>query len=83
MVRVNMLSFGYLLGNEPDSDGELILSTSCTPLEFGRAVQDAAEAVLQKHGLDGCKAQWVEYDFPLRELELLRSYVASWERCGD
>ena len=76
-VLVNILS--DLWSNQADGDGTLLLSASCAPLEFGKAVRKAAEAVLKKHGLPGYKERWC-YDFPSQELELLRSYVAAWER---
>jgi hypothetical protein len=78
-VLVNILSFSDLWSNQADADGTLLLSASCAPLEFGKAVSEAAEDVLKKHGLPGYKERWC-YDFPSQELELLRSYVAAWER---
>ena len=78
-VLVNILSFSDLWSNQADADGTMLLSASCTPLEFGKAVREAAEAVLKKHGLPGYKERWC-YDFPSQELELLRSYVAARER---
>jgi hypothetical protein len=77
--RLTIRSFQDLWGNRPDIDGALLLSVTCAPLEFAEAVRDAAEAVLKRHGPAGYKNQW-QYDFPLRELDLLRSYVADWER---
>jgi hypothetical protein len=78
-MRVSILSFQDLWGNLPDADGTLMLSVSCAPLDFGNAVREAAEAVLSKNGLADYNAQW-GHDFPSKELDLLRSYIAVWER---
>jgi len=76
VVEVKILSFGDLWGNQPDAEGEPLLAFSCTPLEFGRAVRDAADAVLKEHGLPGYKERWVRYDFPTKQLDLLTSYLS-------
>jgi hypothetical protein len=77
-IRISILSFHDLWGNLPEADGTLMLSVSCTPLDFGKAVHGAAEAVLEKHGLADYNKQW-GHAFPSQELELLRSYIAVWE----
>lgn len=79
-IRLNILSFEELWGNRPDAEGSVLFSWIGPPLEFGRSVRDAAEALLQKHSLADYKKQWVEHDFPSTELELLRSHIATWER---
>lgn len=79
-ARVSVLSFQELWGNRPDAEGESMFSWTCSPIDFGRAVRDAAEAVLKEHGLVGYKERWVEHDFPSQQLELLKSYIAAWER---
>lgn len=79
-VRVSVLSFQELWGNRPDAEGESMFSWTCPPIDFGRAVRDAAETVLKEHGLAGYKERWVEHDFPSQQLELLKSYIAAWER---
>src|ERR1700722_4464799 len=68
MVRVSILSFRDLWGNQPDVDGTPMISFTCAPIELGKAVQKAAEDVLNKHGPAGYKERWARYDFPLREL---------------
>lgn len=79
VLRADILSFGDLWGNQPDNEGTPLLFFICTPLEFGKAVQKAAQAVLKKHGSTGYKVQW-GHDFPLRELDLLNAHVATWEQ---
>jgi hypothetical protein len=76
---VSILSFQDLWGNLPDTDGTPMLSGWCTPLDFGKAVREAAEAVLAKHGLADYSERW-GHDFPSQELDLLRSHIAAWER---
>ncbi|OKO69456.1 hypothetical protein AC628_33360 [Bradyrhizobium sp. NAS96.2] len=78
-IQVSILSFQYLWGNLPDADGKPMLSFLCAPLDFGRAVRDAAEAVLKKHGLADYNKKW-GHDFPSQELDLLQSYIVAWER---
>ncbi|WP_456619368.1 MULTISPECIES: hypothetical protein [unclassified Bradyrhizobium] len=77
-VRIVILRFFDLWSNLPDTDGTPLLSVSCAPREFGKAVQAAAEAVLKKHGLADYKERW-GHDFPSQELDLLRSYIAAWD----
>jgi hypothetical protein len=77
-MQVSILSFQDLWGNLPDAEGTLMLSVSCAPLDFGKAVREAAEAVLKKHGLADYNERW-GHDFPSLELDLLQSYVAVWE----
>jgi predicted flap endonuclease-1-like 5' DNA nuclease len=49
-------------------------------LEFGKAVCATADEVLKQHGLAGYKERWAEHDFPVAELDLLKSYILRWER---
>jgi hypothetical protein len=79
-VRVTVLSFQELWGNRPDADGAPLCSWTGHPADFGRAVRDAAEAVLKEHGLAGYKERWAEHDFPSQQLKLLKRYIAAWER---
>lgn len=79
-VRLTVLMFQELWGNRPDAEGKALSSWTGHPVDFGRAVRDAAEAVLKEHGLTGYKERWVEHDFPSQQLDLLKSYIATWER---
>lgn len=80
VVRVDVLEFQELWGNRPDAEGASLLSFSCAPLEFGKAVCAMADEVLKHHGLAGYKEQWAEHDFPVAQLDLLKSYILRWER---
>lgn len=62
--------------DRPDPEGALLLSCNSTVLDFARAVERAATAVLTEYGAAGYRAKWVEYAFPLRELESLRAAIA-------
>jgi hypothetical protein len=79
VVRVDVLEFQELWGNRPDAEGTSLLTFSCRPLEFGQAVCVAAEEVHRQHGLAGYKKRWAAHDFPVAELELLKSYIRRWE----
>ncbi|MFZ5543951.1 MAG: hypothetical protein ACOZJZ_10350 [Pseudomonadota bacterium] len=81
-VNVRLLEFQELWGNAPDSEGKLLLEFAIRPLEFGKAVANAARAVLQEYGAAGYKERWVEHDFPIRQFELLTELIARWERNG-
>jgi hypothetical protein len=75
-VQISILWFEDMWSNLPDADGKLLMSVSCTPLEFAKSVCNAADAVLRKHGLVDYKNRWFEYDFPSREFDLLQSHIA-------
>lgn len=79
-VTLTVLSFQELWGNRPDAEGTPLCSWTGHPVDLGRAVRDAAEAVLKAHGLAGYKERWAEHDFPSQQLELLKRYIAQWER---
>jgi hypothetical protein len=80
VVRVNVLAFEELWGNRPDVQGTSLLTFSCAPIEFGKAVCVMADDVLTRHGLAGYKQLWTEHEFPVAELDLLKSYIRRWER---
>jgi len=80
LVRLTLLEFEELWGNQPDAEGKPILTFDCSPLSFAKAVQAAADAVLKEHGLAGYKERWNEHDFPSQELTMLRAGIAAWER---
>ena len=80
VLRVDVLEFQTLWGNRPDAEGAALLTFSCSPLEFGKAICAAAEEVHRQHGLAGYKKRWAEHDFPVAELDLLKSYILRWER---
>lgn len=79
-VRVDVLAFEELWGGRPDAEGKSLLTFSCAPLTFGKAVCAMAEEVLKQHGLAGYKERWADHDFPVAQLDLLKSYILRWER---
>jgi hypothetical protein len=54
--------------------------SSCAPLEFGKALCAMADDVLDQYGLAGYKERWAAHDFPVAELDLLKSYIVRWKR---
>jgi len=79
-ISLKILSFDELWSNKPDSEGKEILHIESNPLEFGKAVQKAALAVLEKHGADGYLETWVEHPFPIKLYELLNEHIMYWEQ---
>jgi hypothetical protein len=61
---------------EPGCETKLVVKFDCTSTQFATAVLVATEAVLEKHGLKGYKTLWVEHDFPMDLLKLLRKRLA-------
>lgn len=77
-ISLRVLEFGELWGNRPNSEGKLLIQTTCHPLVFGEAVHQAATSVLATHGEAGYKERWQEHEFPFTQLELLASHIAAW-----
>lgn len=75
-VSVSILSFPELWGARPDSEGEVMFSCSCDPLDFATAVRDAAQNVLDHNGITGYKKKWCEHEFPSEQLKLLDEAIA-------
>ena len=76
-ISLQVLEFGELWGNKPNSEGKVLIQTICHPLVFGEAVYKAASSVLAAHGAAGYKERWQEHEFPCKQLELLASYIAA------
>lgn len=79
-VEVKLLEFQDLWGNAPDSEGKLLMRFAVRPIEFGKAVENAARVALQEYGAAGYKERWVEHEFPHSQLELLTELITRWER---
>ncbi|MBW8846127.1 MAG: hypothetical protein JF607_14270 [Burkholderiales bacterium] len=80
LVRLTLLEFDELWGNQPDAEGRSLLIVTCSPLTFAKAVRAAAETVLKAHGVAGYKERWGQHDFPSQQLALLEAGIAAWER---
>jgi len=78
-ISLKILSFNELWGNKPNSEGKILIQTTCYPLVFGEAVANAASRVLEKYGTQGYVEKWLEHEFPSRELNLLNEYIAQWK----
>jgi hypothetical protein len=52
-----------------DERGKLLFSTECKLLKFAIQVKAALRYLLEEHGVEGYKRQWVTYDFPMEVLE--------------
>ncbi|MDR2213252.1 MAG: hypothetical protein LBE21_06475 [Pseudomonadales bacterium] len=78
-ISLKILLFNELWGNKPDSEGEILIQTTCHLLEFAEAVANAASRVLEKYGIQGYAEKWPEHEFPSRELNLLNEYIAQWK----
>lgn len=73
-IEVRIYEFSESRGSKPDSDGTLLLSTTCLPLSFAQAVHTAASRLLNEIGELGYLEKWSEHPFPMlpfRELERL------------
>ncbi len=76
-ISVQVLEFGELWGHKPNSEGKVLIQTTCHPLVFGQAVHKAATSVLATYGEAGYKERWQEHEFPFKQLELLASCIAA------
>lgn len=62
--------------DDPDDPATVQFAAYVNLQELLQAVCDAAEAVLEKYGAAGYRAEWLEGDFPGEELRKLREYLA-------
>ena len=72
-LRVRILEFEELWGDQPDDAGRVRLDALCSVDEFAGAVQRALKAVDAKYGVEGYRKKWVEHDFPKAELDTLEA----------
>jgi hypothetical protein len=78
-VQVTILSFPDWFPYRLDDEGEAIFRCTCTPLEFARAVMNAALALRESKDDAVYLEQW-DHAFPAQALNLLESHVAVLER---
>lgn len=62
-------------GPTPDYDCKLLFQTTCSQMQFGKAVAKAGNALLEKHGEDGYLEKWVGYPFPTENLRQLNQLL--------
>jgi hypothetical protein len=78
-LRLRLLEFSELWGYRPNDEGRSLLDVSMTSLDYLKAVQQCATAVLEQHGAKGYLAKWVANPFPERQLALLNEAISRWE----
>lgn len=76
-LRVEILAFDHLWGDEPDEAGREVFSTIQDPMRVARVVLSAAQRVLDDLGAAEYERQWVEHPFPAEALERLRAAIQS------
>ena len=74
-IALRILWFDELWNREPDEKGSVVFEAQCRLRTFAGAVLSASQQLLKEHGLDGYKAQWVEYDFPVELQEKLKQLL--------
>ena len=62
----------------PDEECKLLFQTSCSQVEFGKAVVDAGNAILEEYGEEGYLEKWVEYPFPTESFRQLHQLLAQF-----
>lgn len=81
-VKVRILMFDELWSNLPDEDGKVIMDAECRLRTFAGAVLSASQRVLEEHGIEGYKNQWVEHEFPL-QLQARLNYLLGSDKIYD
>jgi hypothetical protein len=75
-IELQILGLGELWGGKPNSDGQLMFRTICTPETFAESVHGAAAAVLAEYGEAGYLEKWTEYPFPMAQFAQLSRMLA-------
>jgi hypothetical protein len=78
-LGVRILWFDELWGHRPDEEGKTIFDAECRLRTFAGAVLSASQQVLQEHGSEGYKDQWVDHEFPLDLQQQLKNLLDSNE----
>ena len=63
-IKVKILWFDELWGNEPDENGQVIFEANCRLRTFAGEILSASQKVLSDNGLTGYKNKWHKHDFP-------------------
>ena len=77
IIRVTILEFQELWGNEPDERGKTLLDTRTTRREFASEVLEVLNHLKATLGEAAYKEQWVQSDFPTEKHDILKSLLAS------
>ena len=76
-IRIRIRWFDKLWGQEPDEDGKVVFDARCRLRTFAGAVASAAQAVLDKHGMEGYEKEWIEHCFPIGLLQEIQQMLQS------
>jgi hypothetical protein len=76
-LRINILWFEDTFSRELDGRGKLVYSTECELRRFACQLRDQLCRLLEEHGLEGYRQNWVNYDFPISEYRKLEEILAS------
>jgi hypothetical protein len=80
VVSLRILAFPELRGNKPNAVGQTLFQVSLRPVVIAQAIVEAADRVLETHGLKDYRDKWADHGFPERELALLKASVAGWQQ---
>lgn len=83
VATLEILAFDDLRDGQPDDAGRIIFRTEQDPLRVGRAILSAAQAVLDEHGLEQYRKQWVEHAFPVESMKRLRMAIRNHRPTDD
>src|SRR5664279_1329088 len=76
-VRLRVLGFRGLWGNEPDERGSTVFETVQTLRALASAIAAGAQTVLDEYGEEGYKAKWIEHSFPTGHLATIREKLTA------
>jgi len=75
-VRLRVLAFPRDDPLEPDDRGQVVFESTAPLREVADAIASGAQTVLDEHGEDEYLRRWVQHQFPVRRLELIRAHLA-------
>lgn len=79
-IQVEVLQFPELWGGRPNEEGRSIFAWSCHPVEFAKAVANAARRVLETYGELGYREKWDEHPFPTAQYIELTGAIAQLDK---
>lgn len=75
-IRLRILEFAALWGNEPDERGKVLLDAECRIRTFAGAVLSELQRLKREVGPAEYARQWVNYAFPSERIDQLRTLLA-------
>ncbi|MDQ0319027.1 hypothetical protein QO002_001165 [Pararhizobium capsulatum DSM 1112] len=76
-IRIRIIEFDELWSDKPIEAGKVLVDEMCEIVAFGAAVLEAADRVMDEHGLMGYAKLWGEGEFPAKSVTHLRELVRS------